>query len=141
MEELAQLFDKYDALSSRMSNDAVFGDAMDAGGAKPDRIHMLAVAGALIAAEIDRLRRQGTITEHELEVPAVKDIPNWKAMAIESLTALRLFSDMFEELRKNNKGFLGKLYLPDIALLNTALMAEEQTLRRYRKVSTPEWQA
>lgn len=60
--------------------------------------------------------------------------PDWKAMALDCLHALRLMNAHYDDMIKSNPGFMGKLCLQRYDLWNKALLVSEGALRKYAHV-------
>lgn len=59
---------------------------------------------------------------------------DWKAIAKESLSALRSFDAFWKDLSKTNPGFMGRLGLQDYSQMSLAMLQTEQVLKKYRNV-------
>jgi len=56
---------------------------------------------------------------------------DWKEVAIDCFTAVKLMAEHYKDLGDSNPGFMGKLCLQDYALWNEALMAQASVLKKY----------
>lgn len=59
---------------------------------------------------------------------------DWKAIAKESLSALRSFDAFWKDLSKTNPGFMGNLGLQDYSQMSLAMLQTERVLKKYRNV-------
>lgn len=64
--------------------------------------------------------------------PARGSAVDWKAVATETLDALRTFNAFYDDLSKSNPGFMGKLCLQDYGQWNEALLKSEVIMRKYK---------
>lgn len=62
--------------------------------------------------------------------------PDWKAVALETLEALRLMNGYVDDLAASNPGFMGKLCLQNYARWNEAMVASEVALARHKNIET-----
>jgi len=62
--------------------------------------------------------------------------PDWKAVALETLEALRLMNVHYDDMSKSNPGFMGKLCLQRYDVWNEALVASTAALAKHKAIKT-----
>ena len=92
------------------------------------KLSLLAVE---IAEKFRPIIKAGGFTQTDLALAIQQGID--KSAAKESYDALVLLHNWMEDMRTNNPGYAGKLVL-DFGLMNDAFIAQEDALRKVRKL-------
>lgn len=58
----------------------------------------------------------------------------WRTIALDSLEALRLMHEHYEDLGASNPGFMGKLTLQKYGVWNKALVAKGRVIAKYAHI-------